>query len=206
MNVWDIILIGLIIAAVLWFAVSSVISRVRAKKAGIIRVKRPAKIDVFVCNTVCAVLGAVMTVSGIAPCVKQKKTIDDLERLGFVQFHMEYYNWGVKNPVSPEIEQSATEKLLSKYREEYDRERNLTEARALLAVIFAVAAFFNGAYITKKGVYMFGDIKPRNTAAKVEDGQLCFNSRGKLECTMLKLPATEENLRLYSEFMTEEKI
>ncbi|MCX4355564.1 MAG: hypothetical protein OSJ43_04980 [Oscillospiraceae bacterium] len=205
MNVWDIILICLMTAAVLWFGVFSVISRVRAKKAGIIRIKFPANITAFVCMAICAALNITAAVGSAVELPKIKKEMDDLQRLGFVDFHMEYYNWGLKNPVSPETEQSATEKLFNEYRVKYDRERNRTELQALCALLFAIAALFNGAYITKKGVFMFGDIKPKNTAAKVEDGQLCFSSRGKLEYTMLKLPATEENLRLYSEFMTEGK-
>ena len=77
------------------------------------------------------------------------------------------------------------------------------ECQAATAVLFALSALLNGAYITKRGVFMFGDIKPRNTAAMVEEGMLCFQSKGKHEYTMLKLPASEENLRLYSEFIVE---
>lgn len=201
MNVWDIILICLMTAAVLWFAVSSVISRVRAKRAGIIRVKFPANTKVFVCHLICSAIWILLTVTSTVDLPELKKKVDDLQRLGFTQFHMEYYNLGVKNPVSSETEQYATEKLLSEYRGKYDRERNRTELQALCSLGFAVAALFNGAYITKKGVFMFGDIKPRNTAVTVEDKMLCFQSKGKLEYTMLRLPASEENLLLYAELM-----
>ena len=40
--------------------------------------------------------------------------MDDLQRLGFVDFHMEYYNWGLEYPFSPE-----TEKLFNEYRVKY---------------------------------------------------------------------------------------
>lgn len=206
MNVWDIIWICLMTAAVLWFVVSSVVTRVRAKKAGIIRVKFPANTTPFVCMAICAALNITAAVGRYIEMPELKKEMDDLQRLGFIQFHKEYYNLGVKNPVPPETEQSATEKLLSEYREKYDRKRHMVIIQTGAAICCSAAVLFNGAYITQKGVFMFGDTKPRNTAAKVEDGMLCFQSKGKHEYTMLKLPATEENLRLYSEFMTEEKI
>lgn len=50
---------------------------------------------------------------------------------------------------------------------------------------------------------MFGDTKPKSTAAVIEDGALCFKSDGKPGCTVLRLSAGEENLRLYSGFITE---
>lgn len=205
MNVWDIIFICLMTAVVSWFVVFSVITLVRAKKAGIIRVKFPANTAPFVCMAICAALNITAAVGRSVELPELKKEMDDLQRLGFVDFHMEYYHLIVTS-TTPEDEQYATEKLLSEYREKYDRKRHMVIIQALAAISCSAAALFNGAYITKKGVFMFGDIKPRNTAAKVEDAMLCFQSKGKHEYTMLKLPATEENLRLYSEFMTEEKI
>lgn len=205
MNVWDIILICLMTAVVSWFVVSSVISRVKAKRAGIIRVKFPMNTKMFVCNLVCSAIWIIIIVSEAGLCAEYKEKMDAVQALGFQKYHKEYLNWDV-TPIPPETEQSATEELFNGYRKKYDRERNGQELRTLCAITFGIAALFNGAYITKKGVFMFGDIKPRNTAAKVEDAMLCFQSKGKHEYTMLKLPATEENLRLYSEFMTEEKI
>lgn len=202
MNVWDIILISLMIAAILYFAVFSVISLVMAKRAGIIRVKFPAKTNVFVCHLICFALGILLSVIRAGDCAEYKNAMDDLQRLGFVDFHKEYYGLIVTSN-SPEDEQYATEKLLAEYREKYDRERIPAELQTLVAITFAAAALFNGAYITKQGVFMFGDIKPKKTSAKIEDGMLCFQSRGKHEYTMLMLPASEENLRLYSEFIVE---
>lgn len=200
MNVWDIILICLMTAAVLWFAVSSVISRVRAKRVGIIRVKFPVNTKVFVCHVVCSAIWILLTVTSTVDLPELKKKVDDLQRLGFLDFHKEYYGMTI-TPGSPWDEQAATEKLFNEYREKYDRERNRTESQALCALLFGIAALFNGAYITKKGVFMFGHIKPRNTAVTVEDKMLCFQSKGKLEYTMLRLPASEENLLLYAELM-----
>lgn len=204
MNVWDMILICLMTAAVLWFAVSSAISRVRAKRAGIIRVKFPVNTKVFVCHVVCSAIWIIIIFLYSGQCSEYKKEMDDLLRLGFLDFHKEYYGMTFITHDSSWDEQAATEKLLNEYREKYDRERNRTELQALCALGFGIAALFNGAYITKKGVFMFGDIKPRNTAVTVEDKMLCFQSKGKLEYTMLRLPASEENLLLYAELITEE--
>lgn len=204
MNALDIILICPATAAIIYFAVISVISRVRAKRAGIIRVKIPANKTHFVCMAICAALNIMIVIARVGECAEYKKPVDDLQRLGVQKFHKEYYNWEVM-PNSPEDEQFATEKLLSQFREKYDRKRHITELQALTAIFFTASAMLNGAYITKQGVYMFGDIKPKNTAAKIEDGMLCFQSQGKHEYTMLKLPASEENLRLYSEFISEGK-
>lgn len=204
MNVWDIILLCLTTAAIIYTAVFSVISHVRAKKAGIIRVKIPANKTGFVCHLICFALGVVLSVIRAGDCAEYKKTMDDLQTLGIQKFYKERNNWDV-TPVPPETEQSATANLLSEYRAKYDRERNRIELQMLAAITFASAALFNGAYITKQGVFMFGDIKPRNTAAMVEDGMLCFQSKGKHEFTMLRLPANEENLRLYSEFIVKGK-
>lgn len=202
MNAWDIILLCLGTAAIIYFAVSSVISLVKAKKAGIIRMIIPTNKTRFVCMAICAALNIMLVIGRAGECAEYKKPMDDLQRLGFQKFHKEYYNWDVTSN-SPEDEQNATEKLLSQYREKYDRKRHMTELQALTAIFFTASALLNGAYITKRGVYIFGDIKPKNTAAKIEDGMLCFQSKGKHEYTMLKLPASEENLRLYSEFITE---
>lgn len=205
MNAWDIILFFLTIAAVLYFSVCAVISLVKAKRAGIIRVRFPANTARFVCMAVCAVLNVMLVVGRIDECTKYKKEMDDLQRLGFVEFHKEYYGWVVTSD-SPEKEQFATEKLLSEYREKYDKTRHIMELQTVTAVLFAFSALLNGAYITKRGVFMFGDIKPKNTAAVIEDGMICFQSNGKLfDYTMLKLPASEENLRLYSEFIVKNK-
>lgn len=205
MNAWDIILISLMIAAILYFAVFSVISPVMAKRAGIIRVKFPANTSRFVCMAVCAALNVMLAIGRVDECTKYKNEMDDLQRLGFVEFHKEYYNFIVTSD-SPENEQFATEKLLSQYREKYDHKRHMVEAQAATAVLFALSALLNGAYITKRGVFMFGDIKPKNTAAVIEDGMICFQSNGKLfDYTMFKLCASEENLRLYSEFIVKGK-
>lgn len=203
MNVWDIILISLMTAAILDFAVFSVLSRVMAKKAGIIRVKIPTNKTRFVCMAICAVLNIVIVIGRAGECAEYRKTMDDLQRLGFVDFHKEYYGLIVTSN-SPEDEQYATEKLLARYREKYDHKRHMMEMQASTAICFTLSALFNGAYITKQGVFMFGDIKPKKTAAMVEDGMLCFQSKGKHEYTMLKLLASEENLRLYSEFIVED--
>ena len=95
MNVWDIILICLAAAVVLWFAVSSVISRVKAKRAGIIRVKFPANSKTFVCNTVCAALWIIITVSDAGQCAEYKEKTDAVRALGFQKYHKEYLNWDV---------------------------------------------------------------------------------------------------------------
>lgn len=203
MNVWDIILLCLITAAIIYFAVISVISRIRAKKAGIIRVKFPANTAGFVCMAVCAVLNIILVIGRVDECTEYKNEMDDIQRLGLVAYYKEYLNWDLMFS-SPGDEQIETEKLLSEYREKYDHKRHMTEVRAITAIGFTLSALLNGAYITKQGVYMFGDIKPKKTAAKIEEGMLCFRSQGKHEYTILKLPANEENLRLYSEFIVED--
>ena len=174
------------------------------QKAGIIRVKFPANTARFVCMAVCAALNVMLVFGRIDECTEYKNKMDDLQRLGFVEFHKEYFNFIVTSD-SPEKEQFATDKLLSEYREKYDHKRHMMECQAATAVLFALSALLCGAYITKLGVFMFGDIKPKNTAAVIEDGMICFQSKGKHEFTMLKLPANEENLRLYSAFLVKDK-
>ena len=204
MNAWDIILFSLTIAAVLYYSVCAVISRVKAKKAGIIRVKFPMNTARFVCMAVCAALNVLLVIGRIDECAKYKNEMNDLQRLGLVAYYKEYLNWDLTFN-SPEDEQIETGKLLSEYREKYDHKRHIMECQAATAVLFALSALLNGAYITKKGVFIFGDIKPKNTSAVIEDEMICFQSNGKLfDYTMLKLPASEENLRLYSEFIVEE--
>lgn len=200
MNAWDITLLCLGTAAIIYFAVFSVISLVKAKKAGIIRVKFPANTAGFVCMAVCAALNVMLVIGRVDECAEDKKRVDNLHRIGLVAYYKEYLNWDLTFN-SSEDEQIETDKLLSEFREKYDHKRHMMEIQLLTAVCFTLSALFNGAYLTKQGVFMFGDIKPKNTAAKVEDGMLCFQSKGKHEYTMLRLPASEENLRLYSEFV-----
>ncbi len=203
MNAWDIISACLAGAALIYFIFFFVISRVKAKKLGIIRVKFPANKKTLVCNLICAVLNIMLVVMRVDSCVKYAAAVNDLQTLGYREFQKEYYDLDYTFE-SPEAEQSATEKLLSEYREKYDHERLIMELQTLTALGFACAALFNGAYITKRGVIMFGDIKPRKTAVCIKDGMLCFRSEGKNEYTMLRLPASEENLRLYSDFMVKD--
>ncbi len=106
MNVWDIILICLMTAAALWLVVSSVITLVKAKRAGVIRIKFPANITPFVYMAICAALNITAAVGSAVELHKIKKEMDDLQRLGFVDFHMEYYNWGLEYPFSPETEKA----------------------------------------------------------------------------------------------------
>ena len=115
MDAWDIILFSLTIAAVLYFSVCAVISRVMAKKAGIIRVKFPSNTARFVCMAVCAALNVLLAIGRVDECAEDKKRIGDLQRLGFVEFHKEYYNFIVTSD-SQENEQFDTEKLLSEFR------------------------------------------------------------------------------------------
>lgn len=200
MNAWDIIFACLTGAALIYIIFFFVISRVKAKKLGIIRVKFPVNKKTFVCNLICAALNIILVVMRVGSCAEYAAAVNDLQTLGYREFQREYYGLDYTFE-SAEAERSATEKLLSEYREKYDHERLIMELQTLTALGFAGAALLNGAYITKQGVIMFGDTKPRKTAVGIKDGMLCFRSEGKLEYTMLRLPASEENLRLYSDFM-----
>ncbi|MCM1166909.1 MAG: hypothetical protein NC299_05900 [Lachnospiraceae bacterium] len=199
MNVIEITMICLAAAVAACVIIIRAVSFVKAKKCGIIRTKIPAGTTAFVGSLICAALHIMIVVMRASVCADCKAEMDDLQTLGFKDFHMEYYRLEVTVD-DPEAERAATEKLLSRYREKYDRERRLVELYALAAAGFVGVALLNGAYITKEGVLMFGDLKPRKTAAVVEDGKFRFRSADKREFTMLTLPASEENLRLYSVF------
>lgn len=206
MNIMDIICGCLIGALIIYIPVSCILSRVNAKKLGIIRAKYPANIKMFVCHAVCAALGIMLVITRVGECEKYGKILYGLQTRGVRQFYAEYYGIKVLDFDDPEEEEKALDKLIADYQEKYDKERRAAEWQAVVMLCFASAALFNGAYITKQGLIYFGEIKLKKTAAKIEDGKLRFYLEKNPDGTALTLPATEENLRLYSEFITEGKV
>lgn len=196
-------------------AVLRVISRVKAKRNGIIKVKQPLSPIRFAIGIACAVVLAVLFVISLTAHRKYFDHIADMQARGIIAV-AEYKNTTPEELLSgvSVIGEKSYEEIYVEH--ETARFQSLVEDARRSALVFGINALVlvlteilagcmgGGAYFTKNGIIFFAGLKLQKTSAKIENGKICFYLNGDTSRALTKLPADEKNTRLFSEFITPE--
>ncbi len=168
------------------------ISKKRAKERGILRIKYP------IVNGHTAVAAGIVFLFAtlIILCVHSLK--DDLSLLAEFQTHL-----AQASADAPE-EAELLSKLVEYVSSNIERERYQIVFSVCLIIVELISIFTHGAYVTKEGVVHFGAFKPQKTAVRAECGAYSFFV-GKKERYAFCLPLSEENEKLFSDFIVPEE-
>lgn len=199
---------GVCAAVILWNAAALTISRVRAGKAGILRVKYP--------TTAAGFFGALLlslTMWGsfvyFAVDYRQaEKHLDDMKTRGMIAV-AEYENKTVDELLSgaefigdESYEEIYLERETASFTSVAEQKRIIMFAAAIGAFTVTLLMLSGcGAYITKSGVMFFTGIKPLKTRAKIQGNKICFYTSKRPAKAAFKLPATKKNWELFSDFI-----
>lgn len=176
-------MISLGAAAVVCETVYLVITRRRAKRLGVLRVKYPVWNGGTALSAFAAVLGIFMIIISVTEINRSLADLADY-RARLPQ-EPELYKWYIE----------PTETSLA-------RDRFQLVYSIFITVLELVMIFKSGAYITKDGVMFFGSLKPQKTAARIELGAINFYIGKKRQRYAFELPETDENRELFSEFLS----
>lgn len=181
-ELWSIIIVCVAAAGIVTQIVYLVITRRRAKKLGILRVKYP----VWNGGTALAAFVSVMGIFLIILCATEipRNLADLADYQAWLSDDPEYYTRCIEK----------TETALARNRFQLVFCISYT-ALQLLTI------FTSGAYITRDGVLFFGGMKPKQTAARIEFGAINFYVGKKRQRYAFDLTNNEENRALFSGFL-----
>lgn len=183
-ELWSIIIVCVSAAGIVAQTVYHVITRRRAQKLGIMRVKYPVWNGVTALSAFVAVMGIFLIIILCADAIPR-----DLADLA---------NYRAWLPDDPEYYTRCIEKT----------ETSLARNRFQLVFCISYTAielltiFTSGAYITRDGVLFFGGMKPKKTAARIEFGAINFYVGKKRQTYAFDLSDNEENRALFSGFLS----
>ena len=169
-----------------------IISRRRAKKLGILRVKYPMceRSDIVLCVLSVAV-GVYMVMMNIFYYIPSNLALLEDYRASFSQ-DPEFYG-----------------KLIESIEYGIKTDGFCIVSGSIFVVMSLLLPFTRGAYITKEGVVLFGDLKPRMTTARIKQGSIKFYTRTLREAEKdreyryaFDLPENEDNKTLFKGFIT----
>lgn len=185
-GLWSIVIICVTAAAVVWETVFLIISRRRAQRLGILRVKYPVwngstALSAFVCGLFVILI--------ILCAVEISRNLADLA------------DYRARLPQDTEF----YEYLIEKTENTLARSRFQLVYSVVFIVMELLSIFKCGAYITKDGIVFFGSFKPRKTAARIEYGAINFYTGEKRQRYAFELPETEDNKELFKSFITREE-
>lgn len=207
-NIWSVIVTAICGAYILWTAAALAVSYVKAKRLGILCVRFPTSVVRFAGAVLLSLLvwgsfayfaveykqnsdylNGLKTRGIIAAAERRNKTVDELlsgeEFIGELSYEDIYVDREIEN-----------------YTKIVEQERIVVNSAAVGAVMVTLIVFSGcGAYITKSGGMALTGFKPLKTAAMIIDGRICFyNERGRGR-VWTKLPASSENVKLFSGFL-----
>lgn len=166
------------------------ISKKRAKERGILRVKYP------IVNGHTAIAAVIIFLFATLIILTVHSLKDDLPLLAEFQTHLAQTD-------DPE-EARLLSRLVEYVSSNIERERYQIVFSVCLIIVELISIFTRGAYVTKEGVVDFGAFKPQKTAVRVECGAYSFFV-GKKERYAFCLPLSEENEKLFSDFIVPEE-
>lgn len=196
MKVSTTVLLCVAAAALVFCIVAFIISAVAARKDGIIRVVFPLDIKWTAARLVLAAFGVLMVIGYANEAKSLREHADDWESRGIAAY-TEHYDVDVE---------SLTDKAYANYELEIANDRRRADRRQDMAwfyiaftLCFALFAAVDGAFITKKGVRVFGELKTRAARMEAEDGKLLLYEENRAAPT-LKLRDSEENRERFAGF------
>lgn len=185
-GVWSVVIICAAAAAVVLETVYMIITRLRAKRLGILRVKYPIWNGDTALSAFVAMLGIIMLIISIIVIPHELADLADYQAR--LSQNPELYTWYIEK----------TETSLA-------RDRFQLVYSIVITAIELGTIFKSGAYITKDGVLFFGGLKPQKTAARTELGAINFYVGKKRQRYAFELPETDENRELFKSFILPEE-
>lgn len=168
------------------------ISKKRAKERGVLRVKYP------IFNGHTAIEAGIIFLFAALIILNAYVLKDDIAELA------EYRSMLAEtDPDAPEHIKLFTE-FIEYIRSNIERERYQIIFSVCLIIVELISIFTRGAYVTKEGVVDFGAFKPQQTAVRAECGAYSFYV-GKKRRYAFCLPLSEENEKLFSDFIVPEE-
>lgn len=196
MKVMTIVVLCFAAAALIFSVVAFTISAVAARKEGIIRAIFSRDIKWTVLRLVLAALG-IFTVVCFANEAKQlREHADEWEERGIAAY-AEHYDVEVE---------SLTDIAYANYELEITNSRKHAQERqesawfyCAFTLCWALTGAMDGAFITKKGVRVFGELKTRAARMEAEDGKLLLYEENRA-APILKLRDSEKNRERFAGF------
>lgn len=185
-GLWSIVIICTAAAAVVWEIVFLTISRRRAQRIGVLRVKYPiwnsgTVLSMFVLMTAVLVI--------VISAVMLPRELADLA------------DYQAQLPQAPEL----YGRYIEKTENTIAKDRFMLTYGIVVVGLALLSIFKCGAYITKDGIVFFGSFKPRKTAARIEYGSINFYTGEKRQRYAFELPETDDNKELFKSFITREE-
>ncbi len=207
MSKGEIIGICVIGAFVIYGVVLSIISRKKAKKIGILRVK-------FV-RSVLSTVAAVFIGFDICFCVfcvvkvqKYNDYIADMETRGITAV-AEHKNKAVSDLLygvtDIDEESYVVNREISTVRGYVKDLRGNVFSMGMSAVGLFSLVWGAGVYVTKDGLMGFYETKPQKATAKVKEKKICFYTENATDTALVKFSASEANKKLFAGFIVPEK-
>lgn len=185
-GIGSIVITCLTAAAVMCEIVRAVLSRRRAKRSGVLRVKYP------IWDKSTAFSAFVLTVAVLFIIISAVEIPRGLAKLA---------DYKAQLPQDTDLYRMYVE----------DAERSVARDRFALSyginivILELMSIFGRGAYITKDGVMFFNSLKPQKTAARTELGEINFYIGKKRQSFAFSLPETEESTELFKDFFAPEE-
>lgn len=203
MTTISIVLMCISAALIIYVIVFMIITPKKAKAFGVIGKAFSGNIVSFIISALLVILDLCLMFCYIFKANEYKALLEEGEVRGAAAF-LEY-GWGEGMTVPEGREEEYYDRYSRHYTEEREKSENLAWIFGVGALAYGLSLVASMVYITREGLMFIGRLKPKKTSAVTEKGKLCFYIDGGDEPkAVLKLRASEENLRLYSEFITEE--
>ncbi len=179
---WNIVIICVAALAFAVQIVYRIISRRRAEKFGILRVKYPIFGGGAALSAIVAVIAVFAIIFAAVEIPRDLANIAEYEAL--VDENPELYG-----------------NLVEKAENRLGQDRFMLTYGIVMTALELLSIFGKGAYITKRGMMYFDGIKPVETSARLENGAINFYAVGKRERYAFDLPDTSENRELFERFI-----
>ena len=192
------------------FGVTAVfaLSRFKAGRIGIIKVKFPVYPARFALTLLCSAALAVLAVRSLITYRKFSGHIDDMQTRGIIAV-AEYDHTTVDELLSgasfigeESYEEIYVERETARFQSLCaDALRNAAVFGANALVVALIIAMSGGAYFTKKGVMFFSSFRILRTTARIKYGKILFFVNGDLGQVFAKFPVTSTNRKIFSNFI-----
>lgn len=164
------------------------ISRKRVRERGVLRIKYP----IFDGHT--ALAAVIIFLFATLIILNAYVLKDDIAELAVYQSML-----AETDPDASEHIKLFTE-FIEYVRSNIEKEQYQMVYSVCLIIVELISIFTRGAYVTKEGVVNFGAFKPQKTVVRAEYGAYSFLV-GKKERYAFCLPLSEENEKLFSDFI-----
>lgn len=208
LKTWEIAVIcaeGAILAGV---AIVFALSRFKAGRSGILKVKFPIYPMRFTLTLLCSVVLVALAARSLITYRKFSDHITDMQTCGIIAV-ADYENTSVDELLSgvsfigeESYEEIYVERETARFQSlSEDALRNAAVFGANALVVALIIAMSGGAYFTKKGVMFFSSFRTVRTTARIKYGKILFFVNGDHGQVFAKFPVTSTNRKIFSNFI-----